>query len=183
MRNAFLKRIVCSGALFFSACATQTPPATESESFEFLELYLSRGSLSTTEFEQYKISPGGIFIECGELKGGRAIPTSQEFKRYEEGTFSEIRKRAHEALTYLNTHTNSFEPPGKTSSLFDPGQFLLTISFGKEKKEVRTSVNAVSQELDVPTSMIKKLTQAVRKTVNADVCGKASFYGIEVIRS
>lgn len=163
--------------LFAAGCAAsvdrQPLPVTD-----YMEFFMRRASSSESEFEQYKISPGGVFIECGEFVRGRPEPTTQKFIPSDSLELAAVREKAAVVQRLISAENSPLPPEGKGDSMFDPGQFSLSLGEGENLVELKTTVNAVS-DADTPiTRSLKSFAVTLRKALKTEDCGKDDFYGI-----
>ncbi|MCB0353280.1 MAG: hypothetical protein KDD64_07145 [Bdellovibrionales bacterium] len=184
MKYLFSFFIACS---FLAGCSSSISD-TGSEQAEIrpvdsLELYISRKSLTKTEFEQFKFADGQIYGECGTIVGGRYYPTLQDIRPSSSDSARAIASASDSVLDMAAAEDFHLDSPGKNTSLFDPGQFLLSLQRDGEAIRIETSLDSVSE----PTSPLQRrlmvLAQVVRQTTRdalheATLCGNTDFYGL-----
>ena len=172
--------------LIFTNCSSSPLAPTTITPVEFTELslFLSRKSLSKTEFEQFTLNnKKELFVECGRIKGGRHLPIIQELGVISQNKYSEIQKSLTMAIQDKPLHSTTFESPGDNDSLFDPGKFIFNYSTKESKEEAKTSLDAIADADNKVELALLSLTSLIRKnsqTVagNEPLCGNHSFYGI-----
>lgn len=165
--------------LLFAGCAEHAlKPSAPQAPVEYIDLFMRRASASEVEFEQYKISPGGIFLECGEFVRGRPAPEDQKFIPSDSVDLSEVREKAATVKRLIDESPGGLPTPGKGDSMFDPGQFLVSIGQGSSNIDLKTTINAVSDAADPAARALKSLAVAVRRALKTEDCGKNDFYGI-----
>lgn len=173
MKRFLLIPLICAG------CSAQNRVDTPSAApVEYVDLFMRRASASESEFEQYKISPGGVFLECGEFIRGRPEPQNQRFIPSDKIDLTEVREKAATVSRVVGGNNSGLPSPGKGDSMFDPGQFVLSIGEGGVTLDLKTSINAVSDATDPTLKAMKSLAVAVRRALKTDNCGKDDFYGI-----
>ena len=142
-----------------------------------IELFLARASLGAVEFEQYKYSDGLLYTDCGAIARGRFLPHGQNTLELEGGQQEEISRMAGKFLAFLASDTPSFAPAGANRSFADPGQFFLSIETPDGKKEVKTSLDSVSNEDGRAEKKMKEIAEFLRKSAASDHCGLKDFFG------
>lgn len=158
--------------------ASTHPPDTAITS---LDLFMTRSSLLSTDFEQYSLTEDGLFGECGVVENGRFVAKTQ--------TLSEIsptQRSAIVAATYglgqmLAEKQPSFDPPGTKASPFDPGTFSLKAALGDEPFEVKTSFDSVVNGETRPTERLRTLARLIRDSA-VEGCGANTFYGLRGLK-
>jgi hypothetical protein len=147
-----------------------------------IEVFLSRTSLQTTEFEQYKFAGGKLFFECGEIRRGRFAPEDQEFIEVEPDIREALDASGGDLAQYLAGRKYSLDKPGKNSSLLDPGQLYLTMRFGGQTTEIRTSLDSVTEPDSGTERKIATFVEELRGATPKEPCGNRTFYGFSRIR-
>lgn len=149
MKYLFSFFIACS---FLAGCSSSISD-TGSEQAEIrpvdsLELYISRKSLTKTEFEQFKFADGQIYGECGTIVGGRYYPTLQDIRPSSSDSARAIASASDSVLDMAAAEDFHLDSPGKNTSLFDPGQFLLSLQeMGKQSALKLLSTAFLNQPL------------------------------------
>lgn len=168
-------------ALVSLGCSNRTVtalPEPIGREIEYIELYMSRASSSGTEFEQYKVSPGGIYMECGDIYRGRPTPVTQDFKNSSPELLNSLTPLAEDIISTMKKDPQKLEAPGKSNSMFDPGILNLSIGIGNDKLDLHTSVDAAVNAINPLERKIKRLIQTIRNRLGNSDCGKNDFYGI-----
>lgn len=163
-----------------SACSTikQAPPSVENEKLSY-QLYLSRSSMQGTDFEQYKLTPQGLFYECGIIHRGRPEVKSQGIQALEGDALQGTRELAQKISADLGTtQPPLFDPPGSNAGFADPGKFLLSLVIGDQAREVKTSLDGVEKARTRVEGHAKEFAESVRGSVTTSLCGSHDFYGI-----
>lgn len=181
-----LKSLLCLLCLLtIHGCSSSSiTPSQELEVSE-LTLFLTRRSLSGTDFEQYKLgAEGNLFVECGKISGGRFTPTFQKMDKLH----SENRENLNNAISRMVNATNykkkSFDNPGKNSSLFDPGKYKITFSATGTSSPVSGDVFTSLDSITEPTSPAEKelfnIATAIRTGVSFydPICNNREFFGV-----
>ena len=183
------KLLLCAAILSLTSCSylfgtesganpdgtPLTAPAPKS-----IELFLSRTSMTSTDFEQYKLSYNSVYFECGEIRRGRYLPRHQEFIDVASDLQQEIFSAANTTLDDRARNELALDPPGKNKNLADPGVFTLTIvpSSG-ETVILSTSLDSVTNRGRELERDMEKLARLLRKSAGNNVCGSPSFYGLQ----
>ena len=90
------------------------------------QLYLSRRALNGTSFEQYRLLPVGLFVECGDLKSGRAQAGERAIVPISSAAQEETQRMASALLVRAaRGDASTIEQPGDSSSFADPGKVVL----------------------------------------------------------
>lgn len=146
---------------------------------------MSRGSLTGTDFEQFKLLEGGqLFVECGVAKGGRFIPSYQTLDTLSPNNRASVEEQISVLLSTSTYRNNAFDSPGKSNSLFDPGKFELSFRMAErgERKaiDIKTSLDAVSDPTDKAEQALLKIAKLFREGVSTTdaLCKNRDFYGI-----
>ena len=175
-------RIAC--LVVIAGCSASTPEPAQLATSEELSaisysLYISRASLTSQEFEQYKTLPQGVFVECGTIYRGRP---QTSFQGIEAGTQSQqeaTKAAAYALLQILNSNESpKFDEPGVGSGFADPGKYVLTIGSGSSRREIKTSLDWVEQKRTAFAGKVHEFTTLVRGMPSTSPCGNAEFYGI-----
>jgi hypothetical protein len=178
----FISRLVLSIA--FSGCSAlfperQAPPAAESVAEVFFNLSLSRASLTTTEFEQYKSMPTGVFAECGTIHRGRPDTRDQRVEKVDAEKLHEAHALAYRLFERLSSEERPpVDDPGTNASLADPGKYTLKLRVADKQVELLTSLDFVERRQASIATDANKFTQVVRALPSSVMCGNNDFYGI-----
>lgn len=142
-------------------------------------LIMSRTSLSATEFEQYKLLPAGLFVECGTIQRGRFDTRQQAIERVSPEKIQKSKELARSVFEKLTSaDPTAFDTPGGNSSMIDPGTYTVRIHVGDQNVEAKTSYDFVQQGRTVTALELKRLTEVVRALPAQAPCGNEDFYGI-----
>lgn len=175
--------------IFLSGCSSHTNPDAGSNSItpsvlespsgvDFVELFLIRASSTQSEFEQYKASTQGTFVECGIVSNSRAKPEHQRFAPLEPDSFSSVAKAAEVFLISYQNGKSEFPSSGLGKSMFDPGALTISIGSSAGITNVKTSVDAVSNAESGTALKLKNLVREIRQNLGDQACGSKDFYGI-----
>lgn len=145
---------------------------------ESIELYVSRSNMADTEFEQYKVSAGRLFAECGKIKAGRYVPIEQESDEVEADLAGQIGEAVQGVLSADAELEHPYDEPGSNRSMMDPGQLYLTLAFGEEVKSIKTSLDSVSEPTGSRERKLLKLLRLMRGASGEPLCGNREFYGV-----
>jgi hypothetical protein len=173
--------------------ATKASQATPNQTLR-LGVYLARGSLfSAPEFEQYKVSGNSLFVECGIIRGGRAVAKAQNILSLSTGAEEALRTLEQDLSTYLETENPSLASQELGSFGFmHPGEATIHLSPGSSSPspgsgEVKTTIDEISSSSN--SSPVRKLVVGLRTIARESLksrggseeplCGNTSFYGIE----
>ncbi len=156
--------------------AASPPDSVPDVSFN---LSMSRTSLTTTEFEQYKSMPAGLFAECGTIHRGRPDTRDQKIEKVDAERLHEARTLAYRLFERLSAEERPpVDEPGTNASLADPGKYTLKLRAGDKQVELLTSLDFVERRQASIATDANKFTQVVRALPSGVMCGNADFYGI-----
>jgi hypothetical protein len=142
-------------------------------------LYLNRSSLSSQEFEQYKVLPQGLFAECGTVHRGRAQVREQGIQSTTIERQTHLKTMAHDILQQVNSQdAPHVDTPGTGSDFADPGKFILVVTDAQGKAEVRTSLDWVERKPTLLAQKLNAFAQELRSVSPNSPCGNGEFYGI-----
>lgn len=142
-------------------------------------LSMSRASLATTEFEQYKSMPVGLFAECGTIHRGRADTRDQKIEKVDAERLKEARVLAWRLFERLSAEERPpVDEPGTNASLADPGKYALKLRVADKQVELLTSLDFVERRQASIATDANKFTQVVRALPSGVMCGNSDFYGI-----
>jgi hypothetical protein len=179
-----MRYVVLLVMCLLSACATSSVELPEETTAAPLSsvnfgISLNRASLTSHDFEKYKLLPAGLFVECGTFYRGRPETTSQAIEQVGVESIEEARRLARLIIeSYSSNPTEAIDPPGDSSDLADPGMLTLRASDGAKKIELRTSVDWVEQKRGSFAALVNEFTQVVRGLTPEPLCGQHAFYGI-----
>ena len=176
-------RIITLASVFalFGACSSTidlTPLAAE---LVDVELFMSRGSLTRSDFETYKLQDDSLFVEYGPIVGGRFKPSSQDFITLTEELQAQLAASARESIELHTSREWMLDEPGRANSFADPGQYFLTVTLEDGSKHtLRTSLDTVSEPSSALTRQLRDFAIALRASAPEAPCGNREFYGIPV---
>lgn len=182
----FISRLFLS--ISFSGCAVfssdgQPPISSESVPEVAFNLSMSRASLTTTEFEQYKSMPVGLFAECGTIHRGRPDTRDQRVEKVDAEKLHEARVLAYRLFERLSSEEQPpVDEPGTNASLADPGKYTLKLRVGDKQVELLTSFDFIERRQASIASDANRFTQVVRALPSHIMCGNNDFYGIGRVR-
>lgn len=152
-----------------SSHETAAPPFTGR-----LKVYLSRGSLTNTDFEQYAVTNATLYAECGTVIRGRFKPTDTAIGKLAEEQLLALGSLAVSLSPLFDPAGGALPPPGESVGVFDPGMVELTTASGR----VATSLDAVADIDDSRLRPLKALVEQLRALVPEPLCGNTDFYGL-----
>jgi hypothetical protein len=178
----FMSRVVLSVVL--SGCSLlsseeQSLVTAENVPEVSFNLSISRSSLTTTEFEQYKSMPGGLFAECGTIHRGRPDIRDQKAEKVSADKLLEVRLLASRLFERLSAEERPpVDEPGTNASLADPGTYTLKLQVADKQVELRTSFDFVERRQASIATDANDFTTMVRALPSGVMCGNHNFYGI-----
>ena len=76
-------------------------------------LYLQRGGLGGSEFEQYKTLSDSLFVECGDISKGRVSSEYQSVLAIDSQELAEVKKRIARYINkYDSISSDQYDAPG-----------------------------------------------------------------------
>jgi len=156
-------------------------PQTEVDSSKLkssAEVYLARSSISTVEFEQFKLFQGKLYKECGLIKRGRFAPDTQDLASLPAEAALSLEQQISDLANYLKANKEAPPKAGTNKGFADPGQVNLSLDSEAGKFSVKTSVDAVSNAEIPLTRKIKRLVESMRGEAGGKLCGNTEFFGI-----
>lgn len=170
--------------LFFAGCGisfnSHSGNQNAGDKLKSIDLYLSRASLTRTEFEQFKVSNNRLFIECGKVNGGKQAAEYQKFIDLDSSDLEEIKALSDTVVEFSRTHELMLDKPGSGSSMFDAGQFLLKIQLKDGTNELNTSLNSVTSGSKTALKNLLSLAQKIREIALEEsdemLCTNRRFY-------
>jgi hypothetical protein len=162
-----------------------------------IDVFSARGFLGGSEYEQYKMSEGLLWRECGAVrsKPGAASqgsqPGDQIFspdpslnpaeRRVEDVQKSEqvtLEDSVNALLAEVNAAPGRKNPlPGGIFSLAEPGLFEMAVEVNGKKTRIVSSVDAVSEEENDTLVKAKELFSKLR-AIGPVICNARTFFGI-----
>lgn len=162
----------------FSKSEETTAPRAHSTDGSFT-VYLQKGGLGGAEFEQYKLLPIGVFVECGKVVKGRFNAEYQKIIAVDPDTLNAL--RSHVAL-YIQSHgmlsKADVDEPGSGSGFTDSGRCEVMLSSSEDSVVLETSVNWVERARSKASRELRALIEEIRDVPEKVLCGNQSFYGL-----
>lgn len=162
-----------------------------------LDLFAARGFLGGSDYERYHISGDVLWRECGKVQPNKRA-ASQKSPTEGDSIFREdpqleitqrriehlsaeqlgaLKLKSQELLTSIAATSPATPPPGSVFSLAAPGLLELSVTLGKNKERVVTSVDAVSEQETESLSGVYRLFAALRG-IGPEICSARTFFGI-----
>lgn len=163
------------GLPFLLACSNSAPqrPVANSLMNLSLSVQLSRTSLFSNDFEQYRLSGNNLYYECGNFARENYKPREQKVLILSPDQQSELANLAQEVIGKSAEHKN-WDAPGKNDSIADPGRAILSVELGRESAEIKTSLDAlVESDYAQPRELVRLL-----RTSAQNPCGSLKFFGL-----
>jgi hypothetical protein len=174
--------------LGFSACSTnESSPSTSNQdklaTIQSIDLYLSRATFSGAQFEQFKFTNGKLFAECGKIAGGRQTATYQDLRKLSSEDNFAINSKTNTLIAFASSHELKLDEPGKSSSMFDPGQYELKINSSSGSTSIKTSLDAVSTASKTSEENLRVLAKTLRDIAmhhspSSTLCGNKKFFDL-----
>jgi|GEM_PF-3283408 len=184
-RLAFLPKFLALTLLALAGgCFLNSTPGTElDEHLDSVELYLARGSLMGAEFEQFKLFGQQLYYECGEIKGGRQHPMTQNIAELSAGQLEALKLKAYALLKELRDNKPRFEEAEKSLGFAGPGQLYATVIFNNQPLHVKTALDSISTPSSEAAALLGRLAIELRRQAQEleggrTLCGNAAFYGL-----
>lgn len=162
----------------FSKSEETTLPRAHTTDGSFT-VYLQKGGLGDTEFEQYKLLPIGVFVECGKVVKGRFNAEYQKIIEVHPDTLNALRSNV---SSYVQAHAklskDDVDAPGSGSGFTDSGRCEVMLSSSGDSVIVETSVNWVQSARTRASRELRALIEEIRDLPENSLCGNRSFYGL-----
>lgn len=149
-----------------------------SEPVTEMRVYFSRAALNLNEFEQYRVKNDTVYAECGRIRRGKHIIEAEYLPMFSSEKMSQLRALAREAYGAVSSRKESFDKPGDSDSLFDPGVMNVSLSSAGETVTVNTSLDSIADPSLPAERRLGELVSFLRGNVGAAPCGNRSFYGL-----
>jgi hypothetical protein len=143
-----------------------------------LELFVQRSSVTTSEFEQFKVVGERLFYECGTVSRGRFVPDTQQFVSFPETMVEQYQTRLSRVVALLGPD-QVFDAPGKAAHMADPGIFSLHVEIAENQHEVRTAFDSVVSPDTRVERELHALARILRAAAGGEICGNRHFYGLK----
>lgn len=173
-----LLTLTVSGCSLFGYDINEVEPPK----MEFLELTMSRASLSSTEFEHFRIKDNLLYLECGKVNRSVFKPEDERISRFEKTQLYKTRQIASDFVAQVIKDQPTWKPPGRSNSLSDPGKLEMSVSSEGESVKVTTSLDSISDPHNYAERGLNRLVRAVRLLAGKKVCGNSEFYGLGYLR-
>jgi hypothetical protein len=147
-------------------------------SIERLDVSLVRGSLDGEEFENYTISFGRLFRECGRTRSGRYYPSYHNMSPLRRASVPAFLEAADELVEILQDSPKFTEPGIFGGGLADPGIVKILIRADGRTYNIETSVDGVANPSNEEERKLKTLIEIVRGA-SEELCRNRTFYGIQ----
>jgi len=154
------------------ACTPLSDATPDTETL-VVDMHLSYASAKGTEFEQYKLLPRGMFVECG-------VVSSEERTALQQGIVS-ISERTRTGAALLASEIFALVDPGaplRESTKGGAGLAELTFGVDGRQVELKTSLGALESPTTDQDALVMELSEVLRGAVKEPLCGKERFYGI-----
>jgi len=142
-------------------------------------LSLRRASLTSRDFESYKLLPNGVFVECGTIYQGQPETRFRSIEQPNPEAINHSRQLARDIVDqYSQGGAQQADAAGRGEGLADPGVLTLLASNASSKIELRTSVDWVEQKRNSFAALVNQFIKAVRGLPEKAPCSNEEFYGI-----
>ena len=180
LKHTVLSLLLSVVLLASSACTTQLEDNIPSVTYDFdsIGLYLARGSLTKTDFEQYKVFSKNLFFECGEIKGGENIPAQQAPALLTPTQQKKIQGTATALCEVLENSNFTFAKQDPKHGIANSGQLILDLSVNGKEYKIKTSVDSISNSKSLQEKKLRRLVEAIRGSTKTPPCGLKEFYGL-----
>ena len=186
--NLTIKKALLALLFILSSCST-LGMSRQGSNFEALsslehvtlDFYVSRATLTRTEFEQFKLNGEMLFSECGLVLGGRQSPQQNKLKRLSDEESASLLENINKVLEFSAKHNLNLDPPASSTSMFDAGQFILKISRDSGSEEIKTTLDSVVSGSKTSLENLKKLARSIREAAmrsheSHTLCGNRRFH-------
>jgi hypothetical protein len=143
-------------------------------------LYLQRGGLGGSEFEQYKTLSDSLFVECGDISKGRVSSEYQSVLAIDSQELAEVKKRIARYINkYDSISSDQYDAPGMEGGFSDPGKCIVRLRAGERSLEIKTSLDWVERSRDELSRELRHVVELIRGLPSNSLCENKDFYGLK----
>lgn len=177
--SCVLLTIAFSGCGLFSQTEIPRALAPDSPDASFT-VYLQKGGLGAAEFEQYKLLPIGVLLECGKVIKGRFNTEYQKVMSVNDDELASLRVRIAEYIQSYETLSKAdIDSPGAGSGFADAGRCEVFLKSKSGSLSLETSVDWVERARSKASKELRILIEEIRSLSDKSLCGNQSFYGLK----
>ncbi|GEM_PF-6437542 len=161
--------------LLLVSCSSTTPPLPETPKpkYQHVSLFLRKGTLTGSFFEQYTLQGEKLFTECGEMQGEKKVVLEDELVNVDKEKLDTISP----LITQLAITNAKLEPKGSGRGFFDSGIAQIIITDDQKSRDITTSTNSVQGQHSGIEGAINDLIEKTRGLSPTVMCGNKNFFG------
>lgn len=161
------------------ATSEQASPEIDPSTVSF-GMYLQRGGLGGSEFEQYKTLSDSLFVECGDISKGRVNSEYQRVLEVDSQKLIVAKQRVARFVTqYKSISSAQYDSPGMGGGFSDPGKCTVRLRAGERSLEIKTSLDWVERSRDEVSRELRHLVEVIRGLPSNTLCENKDFYGLK----
>lgn len=163
---------------------------------ENFDIFISRGSLTGTEFEHHIYANNSLIQECGTIDRGRFNILEQTVKRVSKKLISyQAGEIAQDLSSAIEDSSSDWEKPGKSNSLTDPGEINASFNIEGSKHKISTNLDSITLKRVDKEKYLNRFIRAVRgiklkleensnlpEEKKGLICGHQDFYGLGIVK-
>jgi hypothetical protein len=165
---------VLSGLLFasgLSGCAVSSLDVPTYDEFA-IEMRIGATPNGKGAYEQYKLLPAGIFIECGEMQSG--VSQTKQFGVFPiaDATRAGISLLASGVLSGAGAVSDTVTGP------IPGGAVTMSFIVDGERHDIREPINALLKGGTEHEDRVRELVEVMRGTLQQPLCGRREFMAL-----
>lgn len=175
MVKKLMKIFLLISSIILTSCSSESPPIPEAPKpkHQHVSLFLRKGALTGSFFEQYTLQGDKLFTECGEMQGERKVVLEDELATVSPDKLAELLP-----IIYQLSITNAkLEPRGSGSGFFDTGVVQIIITDDEKSRDITTSANSVQDQQSGIRGAINDVVEKMRGLSPSVMCGNKNFFG------
>lgn len=173
MKNTIL---LMTCVIFFSCGSPPAPkPEVPKPKYQHVSLFLRKGALTGSFFEQYTLQGDKLFTECGEMQGERKVVLEDQLVT----VTTEKLEGLLPIVGQLSITNAKLEPRGSGTGFFDTGVVQIIITDDEKSRDITTSANSVLDQQSGIRGAINDVVEKMRGMSPTVMCGNKNFFGFK----
>lgn len=161
--------------ILFVSCSSPPSPSPEvpKPKYQHVSLFLRKGTLTGSFFEQYTLQGEKLFSECGEMQGEKKVVLEDELVSVDKEKLEAITP----LITQLSITNAKLEPKGSGRGFLDSGIAQIIITDDQKSRDITTSTNSIQGQQSGIEGAINDLIENIRGLSPTIMCGNKNFFG------
>jgi hypothetical protein len=170
-------KILFSACLILLSCSTTPAPQPKSPKpkYQHVSLFLRKGALTGSFFEQYTLQGDKLFTECGEMQGEKKVVLEDQLVTVTAEKLEDLLP----IVNQLSITNAKLEPRGSGTGFFDTGVVQIIITDDEKSREITTSADSVLDQKSGIRGAINDVVEKMRGLSPTLMCGNKSFFGFK----